>query len=204
MTHSSKTTAPAPAPRRSTVDRRFDVFLSQLSLKARATIDKHLELCQTDTRLDQGHLWKRLAGDLGALAGHSTEPIGQFAIKFHIADGKYKQQTFALEDNRLGTIAVYLPDVLKLALERKLLSAGDAPNRYHVPGTDTQLEFETLTAQSEDITVYKAMVGWGRQALRVNLNVLAKETQIRAVEKLCQLAAEKWAPESSSPVNAVA
>jgi len=52
--------------------------------------------------------------------------VGQQVVKFHIADGKYKQQVFALEDTRQGTIAVYLPDVLKTALERKILAAGAA------------------------------------------------------------------------------
>lgn len=173
-------------------ERHYDSFLEQLSVKGRATVQKHDELCEADAAQGYGRLWKRLAGGLGQLAGHATEVLGQQVLKFHIADGKYKQQVFALEDTRQGTIAVYLPDVLKMALERKILAVG-AAGHHKVAGSEEQLQFTLLDAETRDLTVCKAMVGWGRRALRVDLSVTAGESLVRAVEAMCELAAAKWA-----------
>ena len=181
-----------PSPWKSDVERHYDKFLEQLSVKGRATIQKHDELCEADAAQGSGELWKRLAGGLGQLAGHATEMLGQQSVKFHIADGKYKQQVFALEDTKTGTIVLYLPDVTGLATERKILAPGSLPRSYKIVGTDLLLQLELINAETRDMTVCKAMVGWGRRALRVDLNVQAKEKQIRAVEMLCELAAETW------------
>jgi hypothetical protein len=170
----------------------YEAFLQQLSVKGRATMDKHDERCEEDALQGYGRLWKRLAGGLGKLAGHATEVSGQQTVKFHIADGKYKLQVFALEDTRQGTIVIYLPDVLKLAMKRKILATSATSHHYRVQGCEAQLQLEPINAETKDLTACKAMVGWGRQALRADLSVNADEKQVRTVEMLCGIAAEKW------------
>jgi hypothetical protein len=172
---------------------RYDAFLSQLSVKGRATIEKHDERCEADAAQGYGDLWKRLAGSLGALASHATEVLGQQTVKFHVADGKYKLQVFALEDTQKGIVAIYFPDVLKLAIKRKILAAGEKPQQFKVLDGDGELQLEMINAESKELNACKGMVGWGRQACRADLNVIAEERQVRAVEMLCALAAEKWA-----------
>lgn len=176
----------------SAATQHYETFLQQLSVKARATMEKHDERCESEGLQNNSDLWKRLAGSLGKLAGHATEVFGQQTVKFHIADGKYKLQVFALEDTRLGTIVIFLPDVLKLALKRKILAASAKPHLYKVLGGDAQLQLEPINADTKDLTACKGMVGWGRQALRADLGVDADEKQVHAVEMLCGLAAEKW------------
>ncbi len=188
-------------PYKSEIERRYEGFLEQLSVKGRATMLKHDELCAADAAQGYGELWKRLAGGLGKLAGHATEMLGQASLKFHIADGKYKQQVFAIEDNRQGVIVLYLPDVVAQAIERKIIANGSAPRSYKVVGGEsTLLQLELINAETRDMTVCKAMVGWGRRALRIDLSVSAKEKQIRTVELLCELAAETWAAPVAAPV----
>jgi hypothetical protein len=162
-----------------------------------------MECCEADSALHNGDLWKRLAGGLGKLAPFAIETVGQHAVKYHIPDGKYRQQVFALEDARTGTVVVYLPDVLARALEKKMIqpvSGGDGLT-FTVAGSDDRIGLEVITAETKDITYCKAMLGWGRKALRTKLAVGASEKEIRAVEKLCELAAESWAnqPEPVKP-----
>jgi hypothetical protein len=173
--------------------RQYEAFLQTLSVKGRATMEKHDECCAADALQGHGELWKRLAGVLGKLASHATEVFSQRMVKFHIADGKYKLQVFALEDTREGTVVIYFPDILQLAVKRKILAASTKPRRFKVLGGDAHLQLDPINAETKDLTICKGMVGWGRQALRADLSVHADERQVRAVVTLCELAAEKWA-----------
>ncbi|HEY4328412.1 MAG TPA: hypothetical protein VGN88_01650 [Phycisphaerae bacterium] len=186
-------------PWKSQVDRRYETLLERLSVKDRALITKHDEASEADAAQGFGTLWKRLVACLGTLAPHATEMSGQYAAKFHIPDGKYRQQVFALEDNKLGMIIVYLPDIVELAIKKKILAPAVAAGRvYKVQGDATgQIQLDLVTAETRDMTVCKAMVGWGRRALRVDLPVLANEKQIGVVESLCELAAESFAAQST-------
>lgn len=170
----------------------YEAFLQQLSVKGRATIEKHDKRCGEDGLQGYCDLWKRLAGVLAGLAGHATEVLGQQTVKFYIADGKYKLQVFALQGTPQGTLAIYIPDVAKLAIKRHIVSGGSEPDSYKVRGCDEPLRLEPINAQTQDLTACKAMVGWGRQALRADLNENTDEKQVRAVETMAQLAAEKW------------
>ncbi len=181
---------------------QYEAFLQQLSAKGRATMERHDERAdEGDGIRGDGELWKRLAGVLGKLAGHATEVFGQQSVKFYIADGKYKLQVFTLHDTLQGTVVVYLPDVLKLALKKNIVSPGLAPHDYKVKGCDEVLHLEPINAQTKDLTLCKAMVGWGREALRADLGVNADERQVAAVEKLARLAAEKWMEAGNGAVN---
>jgi hypothetical protein len=201
MTGQPQSPATTP-PWKSAVERRYSAFLEQLSAKGRATIVKHDEMAEADGNQGYGELWKRLAGWMGKLAPHATEMQGSQAVKFHIADGKYKQQVFALEHTKQGLVIVYLPDVLALAMERKILAPGSTPQTFKVLTLDhTQVHLDVIDAETRDMTVCKPMLGWGRRALRAELTALAKENEIAAIEQLCQLASEKWQNQPETPAK---
>ena len=184
-------------PWKSDMDQNYESFLERLSVKGRATVEKHDELTGGDAAEGFGSLWKRLAGGLGRLATHEIEMVGAQSVKYHIADGKYRLQVFALEDTRKGTISVYLPNIVDRAIEKNILLAGSADRTYKIVGGDDSVQLELITAETRDMTLCKAMVGWGRQALKVNVSVTAKEKHVRTVELLCELAAEAWAAKSA-------
>jgi len=181
-------------------ERHFDDFVGRLSVKSRAAVEKHVEQCAASTTVNHGQLWKRLAGGLGSLAPFSTETVGQHALKYFIPDGKYRQQVFALEDACTGTIVVYLPDVIAKATETTLVAPGPDAQSYLIGHDHPELiHLEVITAESKDINHCKAMLGWGRRALRTTLSFEASEKQIRAVERLCEFAAQAWANLPQTP-----
>jgi len=181
-------------------ERHFDDFVGRLSVKSRAAVEKHMEHCANDATLNHGQLWKRLAGGLGSLAPFSTETVGQHALKYFIPDGKYRQQVFSLEDSCTGTIVVYLPDVLARATESTLIAPGPDSQSFLVGHDHPELiHLEVITAEAKEIGNCKAMLGWGRRALRTILAVDASEKQIRAVERLCEFAAQAWANLPQAP-----
>ncbi len=172
----------------------YEAFVERLSVKGKAAAGKHDELAGAEGEQGYGEMWKRLVGGLSRLAPHASEMAGHQCVKFHIPDGKYRQQVFALEDTRQGTIVVYLPDIAAKAVERKLLRPGATTGTYKLANDgDAPLELEVINAETRDMTVCKPMVGWGRRALRAHVSVSAKEKQVRSLEMLCELAAEAWA-----------
>lgn len=183
--HAAKSPQTAAAP-------LYEAFLGQLSVKGLATVQRHDELCEADGPPEHQALWKRLAGTLGRLSGHATEVQGQVAVKFYIADGKYKQQVFALEDTRQGTIALYLPDVVQAAIKQKILSTGASAHQFKVRRGAEQVQFTPIDAETKDLTACKGMVGWGRRALRVEISTQTPEDHLQALERMCELAAQQW------------
>ena len=131
------------------------------------------------------------------MAPFATE-VSWPAVRFYIADGKYRRQVFAMEDLGKGLILVYVPDVLAAALKQGLLGASEtngaeAKVSYGIPGGG-RLDVESIHADSKDIPPsVKGMLGWGRKAVRLDIPVTATDKQLRAVEKVCELAAEAWA-----------
>lgn len=180
----------------------YETFLSRLGQKALAAVEKHVELCEADAAHGYGRWWKRLAGTLGALAPFAIETAGHQALKFHIPDGKYRQQVFALEDGGQGRVFVYLPDIVALAVSRNLFKGptGEGHTYAVVGEPGTQLDLELISSDSKDAPPFcKPMLGWGRRAIRTSVSVIADEKQVRALEKLCALAAETWADKATAP-----
>lgn len=183
----------ASASRASIAAEDFEKMLTRLNPKARLAVDKHLELSSVDAALGNGKHWKRLAGLLGRLAPHVIEVKGT-ALKFHIADGKYRQQVFALEDSRLGAIRVYMGDIAKAAMAAGILGAPEGRSFPVIGDAGTRVELQEVSSENKPgQDFYRPMLGWGRRALFTDVSSLAEEKQIRAVERLCELAAEAWA-----------
>ena len=104
-------------------------------------------------------------------------------------------QVFALEDTPQGMIVVYLPDVVQTAVSEKILAGEASPGHYNVPGGTGPLQLTPIDAETRELALLcKAMLGWGRRALRVEFGTAAPEAHVRAVESMCKLAAQKWAP----------
>jgi hypothetical protein len=153
-------------------------------------------LCEGNADLAFGKCWKRLAGGLGKLAPHAIETAGHQALKFHIPDGKYRQQVFALEDHCDGWVRVYLPDVTAAAAERKILKqvSGADGSMFTVDGGEGTIQLELISSETKEMPAFcKPMLGWGRRALKTSVSTAASEEQMRVVERLCELAAESWA-----------
>jgi hypothetical protein len=182
-----------PPRSESAVERQYEAFLGHLTVKGRSTVQKHDESCETAGDQERGVLWKRLAGGLGQLANHAIEVYDLRSVKFYVADGKYKLQVFALEDTPQGTLVVYFPDVAQTAVSEKIITGGTSPQLYRVPGGAEPLHLTPINAETPDMTVCKAMLGWGRRALRAEFALPMQEAHVRAVEHLCELAARKWA-----------
>ena len=159
----------------------METFLTGLAGKDRSNIEKHLAACDAEPDPTHGKLWRRLAVGLRRLAPLPVQTVGQHAVQFFIADGKYRMQVFALEDARDGRLMVYLPDILAEAekagaplgvLKPEALDAANTPNPSpHI----------------------KHMLGWNRKAVRLTLPTRATPQQISAAEALCALAADRWA-----------
>lgn len=193
--------------RTSTVDRarqliektiRFDDFRAKLSARDGGNVDRHLAAMELEP--DDAHmkLWKRMACSLATMAPHAATTTGQQVVSFFVADGKYRMQVFALEDQRDGKVVIYAPDALKEALAAKLLRppTRDVPDstQHQIDDRHT-LSVEQLTAQNtpNPAAFYKHMLGWNRTAVRITLLVHANDAQMSAAETLCALAALNWA-----------
>jgi hypothetical protein len=119
---------------------------------------------------------------------------GDMAGGLSVLGDVYKMQVYALEDTPQGTIVVYFPDVVQTAVSEKILAAGASSGHYNVPNGTGPLQLTPIDAETRDLTLLcKAMVGWGRRALRVEFGTAAQEAHVRAVENMCKLAAQKWA-----------
>lgn len=158
----------------------METFLTGLAGKDRSNVEKHLAACDAEPDPMHGKLWRRLASTMRKLAPLPVQTVGQQAVLFFIADGKYRMQVFALEDARDGRLMIYLPDILAEAekagaplavLKPEALDAANTPNPSpHI----------------------KHMLGWNRKAVRVTLLTHASAQQVSAAEKLCALAADRW------------
>ena len=159
----------------------IDTLLTGLAGKDRSNIEKHLAVVDAEPDPEHGRLWRRLAVALRKFAPMPVQTIGQHAVQFFIADGKYRMQVFALEDGRDGKVTVYMPDVLADAekagaplgvIKAEVLDSSNTPNPSpHI----------------------KHMLGWNRKAVRVSLLTHASPQQVSATETLCAIAADRWA-----------
>ncbi|HZN65125.1 MAG TPA: hypothetical protein VFB66_07460 [Tepidisphaeraceae bacterium] len=117
-------TAAAEAAKR---EADMEAFFTGVGAKDRSSIEKHLAAVDAQPHPAHGQLWRRLAVSLRKLAPMPVQTVGQHAVQFYIADGKYRMQVFALEDAKDGRLRIYLPDVSADAVKAGLLSKPVAP-----------------------------------------------------------------------------
>lgn len=171
---------------------RMEEMLSKVTAKDRAGVEKHLALCDAEQDATHGRVWRRLAGLLAGLVSLPARTCGASAMTFFIPDGKYRQQVFALEDRRDGTVLVYLPDVAHKAVTQSLLAKCDGG--YTLPDSD-HLYAEIIDGSLPEAPSHvKPMLGWNRKAIRVSISTnFHDKSQLSTAELLCCLAAESWA-----------
>lgn len=178
-------------------------FFKVVSAKDRTNVERHLAAIDAEPDAAHGRLWRRVATTLRKLAPLAVQTVGQHAVQFFVADGKYRMQAFALEDQRDGKILVYLPDVLEEAEKKRVLGAstqtGEAGEaEYAVRGSKgVKLRIDALDANNTPNPAphYKHMLGWNRKALRLTMLTTAGDAEISAAEALCALAAKRWKTE---------
>jgi hypothetical protein len=171
---------------------RMEDLMTKATAKDRASIEKHLAACDTQSDPARGDIWRRLAGMLGQLVGLPARTCGAAALTFFIPDGKYRKQVFALEDHRDGTVFVYLPDVSVKALREKLLvKTGTA---LTLPGWSEPYA-EVIDGGVPELPNHiKPMLGWNRKAIKLTITADGSESlQVKTAEDLCALAAKDWA-----------
>lgn len=160
----------------------LDALLAKAGQRDRANVEKHL------AAVDPAHatLWRRLMRSLATLAPLAIQTVGQAAVQFFIADGKYRMQVFALEDASDGHLILYTPDVYDEARKLKLIPA---------EGDEHAVFIEQLTGANtpNPSPHFKNMLGWNRKALRIVLPINATDEQIETAEHIAGLAARSWA-----------
>ena len=185
----------------------MDEFLAKLAARDRQNVDRHLAAADAEPEPDHAKLWRRVARSMFTLSPHAVTTIGQQALQFFIADGKYRMQVFAVEDPRDGRLLIYTGDVVKEAIKAGVLAAppkGDASAGHVVVADKSQrLILEVLDANNtpNPHPWYKNMLGWGRKALRVTLPVKATPEQIAAAEALCALTAKTFVKKDATPAK---
>ena len=175
----------------------FETFLSSVSARDRANIEKHVAVLDAEAGPGHAKSWRSLALILRRFAPLAANTIGPQIIQFFIADGKYRMQVFALEDKKDGQILVFIPDVLAAALKAGVLGkpiAGhpdDYPIRSH---KGEALHVESLDASNtpDPHPAIKHMLGWNRKALRLTFPAIVNGPQLAAAEGLCEIAAKSW------------
>ena len=178
--------APVGAPQ------TFEAVVAKAAAKDKANIQRHLDALEAEGATIHVKMWKKLVLALAKLAPHSTEAVGKDAMRFYIADGRYRLQRYAIEDVRDGQIKIYLPDVLELALKKKVLAAAKVPGEYGVPGHAGEVvKIEQLDSDNtpEPAAHFKFMIGMGRKALRISMPAAGHAHQLAVAEQLCELAA---------------
>ncbi len=176
----------------------LDEFLNKLSARDRTNVDRHLAALEAEPDSKHAALWKRLAKSLATLAPHAASTTGQQAVSFFIADGKYRMQVFALEDNRDGKVLVYAVDALDDSIKAQIIrppAKGAEDQSAHALANGKTLIVESLTNENtpNPSPFFKHMLGWNRKAVRISLPNDASSDQIEATETICAVAASRWA-----------
>jgi hypothetical protein len=183
----------------------FDEVIARLPARERSAVQRHEAACE---ELDPAHadLWRRMVCRLATLAPHAVRALGQHTLQFFIADGKYRQQVFALDDHRDSKIVIYGPDVLEIALrDGVLLPPPDAgePRAHAFSGGRGVLYLERIdsTNTTNPDPSFKFMLGWNRRALRLTLLSTATSQQVEAAERLWTLSASAFPVTAEKPVG---
>jgi hypothetical protein len=173
----------------------FATWAAALGSRDRVNVERHLAAVEAlPGGIEHAKNWRRLAQTLATLSPFAATTTGQQAVSFFQADGKYRMQVFALEDNRDGKISAYCVDVLEPALEAKILEkpSPETPAMHPiVDGGGKTLLVEQLSAANtpNPSSYYKHMLGWNRKALRVTVQADTGETELKAMELVLALAA---------------
>jgi hypothetical protein len=185
---------PVKTSREMGVEARLEEILAKTGARDRVNIEKHLAVCDAEPDLAHASLWRRLMVKLSELAPMAVHTVGLQVVRFFVADGKYRMQVFALEDNNDGVLVVYLPNVLAKAVSEKLLvKSGSQFSPASAPRQVLALEQMDVNNPSDPPEFVKHMMGWNRKAVKLTLQANDPlGPQVSLIESLCELAARQW------------
>jgi len=174
----------------------YDAFLLKMGERDRLNVSRHVTALEAEPTDDHVKLWKRVACALATLSPHAIQTTGQHALRYFVADGKYRKQMFALEDTRDGSVAIYTADSLDDAVKAGILigKLGEGPTPLKIkgePSATLMVERLSVAATTSAPDYYRHMLGWNRKALKITLPTSATAAQVKAAEALCALAARK-------------
>lgn len=180
----------------------FGDFLARLSARERLNAEKRVVVLEAEAGPGRATLWRRLVCALATLAPHAAKLVGRQTVQFYVADGKYRMQVFALEDNRDGKLLVYAVDAMDDAIKAQVIKPtpkGAEDAAAHPISNGQALSVESLTNENtpNPSAFYKHMLGWNRKAVRITLPHDATGAQVEAAEQLCAIAAIRWAPKET-------
>src|SRR5687768_7739599 len=189
---------PTLATTKATASSDYDAFLAKLGEFDRQNVRRHMAFCETEPTDDHQRVWKRVACMLAQIAPLAAHTTGQRAVRFFVADGKYRLQLFALEDLRDGNLVVYAGDALGAALEagavrHRPVHAGPGAQFYDIgdkPGDTVRIEHLTAASTISAPDYYKHMLGWNRKALKITLPLDASPSSIQGLLAFCALSAQ--------------
>ena len=131
----------------------------------------------------------------GRMAPLGVESVGRLALKFHIPDGKYRQQVFALEEGN-GMISVYLPDVSAAAVSKKIIDGPrltEKPTRFRAPPRTIIRRVDFLRTCKGAAELLQADADGAEAPGRRRSRPSRMRRSSVQVERLCELKREGWA-----------
>jgi hypothetical protein len=182
---------------------RYGALLDRLNEKDRGACTRQAQVIADKFGHQHEIVWKRLLCAMATLSPHALRIVAPHGIQFFVPDGKYRMQVYALHVQPAGTIAAYIPDVLKRAISSGILvRTPGVSHALKIRGSAQTLVIDPLDSNTPDADpVFSNMTGWNRTAIRVTLTGDADESQLSATEQLCALAANAWStPEPASEV----
>lgn len=182
----------------------YEQVLAKLSPKDRAAGEKLVALREIEPADGPRHaaLWRRLVGSLFALSPFAAKFAGPKAMQFFVQDGKYRMQSFALDDSTDGQLTVYCSDVLDEAIAAGVLRPDDGlPNEYHVSRDPHEHLFvERVSPKGAELpALFKGMMGWNRKALRIAIPLSATDARVAAAEAVCAVSMAKLPSALAAP-----
>lgn len=177
------------------------VMLTRFSTKDREGFERQVKAAETKAGEAVAKRWRHLTAVLMAMADRPPKLTGTGTVQFFIPDGKHRRQVFALLAGDDGTLSVFTPNVLEEAIRAGIfakpakpsLTKPVDPNTYTISASGETLVIEPLDRDTPNPQFYfKDMTGWNRKAISIQLPPTASESQVRAAEQLCALAAVAW------------
>lgn len=176
-----------------------DTLVARLPAKDRQRFEVQVSACQALNAT--GERWRRICCVLMTLAPLPAKLISTHTAQFYIPDGgKYRKQVFALRALETGDFAVYMPNIIQVAIDAGMLAkpkkalAAATPNSYRLTDADESVTIDPVDSSTPNPDpCYNDMTGWNRKAMCVTVPTAASAALLAGVESLCGLASLQWA-----------
>lgn len=173
------------------VEFTWETFIAKLGMRDRTNALKRLAAMEAGPQPALAPLWKSLCELLMSNSGHSAILNSKQSVQFFAADGKYRMQIFALQDDLPGEVIIYAPDVVEKAVTKKIIRkprATDAKNLYRLGDNDQTLTIDQLNGDGpEHPPFFKDLMSWKRKCMRISIPVPPSPEQMQALIALVSI-----------------